>query len=45
MRSERVVGDHEQMLGRTSLLILGASSVAVVALAGCQAINSDAFPD
>jgi hypothetical protein len=25
MRSERVVGDHEQMLGRTSLLILGAT--------------------
>jgi predicted lipoprotein with Yx(FWY)xxD motif len=35
MRSERVVGDHVQMLGRTSLLVLGALSLAVVALAGC----------
>src|SRR3954466_4363193 len=44
MRSERVVGDHEQMLGRTSLLILGALSLAVVALAGCGGSASHAPP-
>jgi predicted lipoprotein with Yx(FWY)xxD motif len=44
MRSERVVGDHVQMLGRTSLLILGALSLAVVALAGCGGGASHALP-
>ena len=44
MSSERVVGDHVQMLGRTSVLILGALSLAVVALAGCGGIASHALP-
>ena len=44
MRSERVVGDHVQMLGRTSLLVLGALSLAVVALAGCGGSASHALP-
>jgi predicted lipoprotein with Yx(FWY)xxD motif len=44
MRSERVVGDHVQMLGRTSLLILGALSLGVVALAGCGGSASHALP-
>src|SRR4051794_29848273 len=44
MRSERVVGDHEQMLGRTSLLNLGALSLAVVALAGCGGSTRHALP-
>jgi predicted lipoprotein with Yx(FWY)xxD motif len=43
MRSERVAGDHVQMLGRTSLLILGAL-LAVVALAGCGGSASHALP-
>ncbi|MDX6490672.1 MAG: hypothetical protein QOD43_917, partial [Gaiellaceae bacterium] len=44
MRSERVVGNHEQTVGRTSLLILGALSLAVVALAGCGRSASHALP-
>jgi predicted lipoprotein with Yx(FWY)xxD motif len=44
MRSERAVGHHEQMLGRTSLLVLGALSLAVVALAGCGGSASHALP-
>jgi hypothetical protein len=39
-----VVGDHEQMLGRTSLLILGALSLAVVGLAGYGGSASHALP-
>ena len=44
MRSERAASDHEQTLGRTSLLILGALSLAVVALAGCGRSASHALP-
>ena len=44
MRYERAVSDHEQMLGRTSLLFLGALSLAVVALAGCGGSASHALP-
>jgi hypothetical protein len=44
MRSERAASDHEQTLGRTSLLILAALSLAVVALAGCGGSASDALP-
>jgi predicted lipoprotein with Yx(FWY)xxD motif len=43
MRPERAVGDHKQMLGRTSLLVLGAL-LAVVALAGCGGSASHALP-
>jgi predicted lipoprotein with Yx(FWY)xxD motif len=44
MRSERVAGNHEQTVGRTPLLILGALSLAVVALAGCGRSASHALP-
>jgi hypothetical protein len=44
MRSERAASDHGQTFGRTSRLILAASSLAVVALAGCGGSASDAHP-
>ena len=44
MRSGCGASDHEQMLGRTSLLPLGALSLAVMALAGCGGRASHALP-
>jgi predicted lipoprotein with Yx(FWY)xxD motif len=45
MRCVRGASDHErQMLGRTSLPLLGALPLAVVALAGCGGSASHALP-
>jgi predicted lipoprotein with Yx(FWY)xxD motif len=45
MRSMRAPSNHErQMLGRTSLPLLGALPLAVVALAGCGGSASHALP-
>src|SRR4051812_26597390 len=45
MCSARAASDHEwQMPGRTSLLLLGALPLAVVALAGCGGNASHALP-
>jgi predicted lipoprotein with Yx(FWY)xxD motif len=44
MRSERAVSDYGRTVGRTSLFILGALSLVVVALAGCGGSASHALP-
>jgi predicted lipoprotein with Yx(FWY)xxD motif len=44
MRSAQPASDHEQMLNRTSLSLLGALALAVVALAGCGGSASHALP-
>src|SRR4029453_6144715 len=45
MCSARAASDHERdMLGRASLTFLGASALAVLALAGCGGSGSHALP-